>query len=186
MRTEVRFAGIGGQGSVLASTVFAEACGGAGLEAVQTQFYEAAIRGGAAAGDTVVGDEPVTFPWVLNPDYLVAQHQGAIRAHLSLVKPTSVVLADTIYVTEIPDTEAAVYHVPLTEIADGVGLRRVANMVALAVLAKVSGLVSFENLEQAVLARSPLGSAEINQTALRQGYDLVLDEYRVRPGVGAA
>ena len=54
MRTEIRFAGVGGQGSVLASTILAEAAGGlGGQEAVQTQFYEAAVRDGAAAGDIV-------------------------------------------------------------------------------------------------------------------------------------
>ena len=58
MRTEIRFAGVGGQGSVLASSVLAEAAGVlAGLEAVQTQFYEAAIRDGAADGDVVEGAE---------------------------------------------------------------------------------------------------------------------------------
>jgi 2-oxoglutarate ferredoxin oxidoreductase subunit gamma len=180
MRTEVRFAGIGGQGSVLASTILSEAAGAiGGQEAVQTQFYEAAIRDGAAAGDVVLGDEPITFPWVLNPDYLVAQHQGAIRAHLGAVKPDSVVIADTVYVTEVPETAATVYHVPLTEIADSVGVRRVANMVALAVLAKVSNVVSYEDLEAAVLARSPFGSGPMNQEALGHGYELDVESYRI-------
>ncbi|HJM76196.1 MAG TPA: 2-oxoacid:acceptor oxidoreductase family protein [Dehalococcoidia bacterium] len=180
MRTEIRFAGIGGQGSVLASTILAEAAGvAAGFEAVQTQFYEAAIRDGAAAGDIVIGDEPITFPWVLAPDYLIAQHQGAIRAHLDSVKPDAVVIADTVYVREIPETTATVYHVPLTEIADGVGIRRVANMVALATFAKASGLISYEDLESAVLKRSPGDSGTINTQALREGYDLNLDEHLV-------
>lgn len=180
MRTEIRFAGIGGQGSVLASTILAEAAGvAAGLEAVQTQFYEAAIRDGAAAGDIVVGDEPITFPWVLAPDYLIAQHQGAIRAHLDSVKPDGVVIADTVYVREIPETTATVYHVPLTEIADGVGIRRVANMVALATFAKASGLISYDHLESAVLKRSPGDSGPTNTKALREGYDLNLDDYLV-------
>jgi 2-oxoglutarate ferredoxin oxidoreductase subunit gamma len=171
MRTEVRFAGIGGQGSVLASTILAEAAGVySGLEAVQTQFYEAAIRGGAAAGDVVLGDSPITFPWVLNPDYLVAQHQGAIRAHLSSVRPGGTVIADTVYVSEIPPVDANVYHVPLTDLADGLGLRRVANIVAIAFLAKISGLMSIEALEAAVAARSPMGSGELNIKALHQGY----------------
>jgi 2-oxoglutarate ferredoxin oxidoreductase subunit gamma len=186
MRTEIRFAGIGGQGSVLASSILAEAAGMAGSEAVQTQFYEAAIRGGAAAGDTVIGDEPISFPWVLNPDYLVAQHQGAVRAHFDLVKPDGVVIADLMYVTEIPETTATVYHVPLTEIADGVGIRRVANMVALAVLAKVSGVIEYEQLEHAVLAKSPFGSGPTNQLALRQGFDLDLEQHRVATTAGVS
>ncbi|MDP6604833.1 MAG: 2-oxoacid:acceptor oxidoreductase family protein [Dehalococcoidia bacterium] len=180
MRTEIRFAGIGGQGSVLASTILAEAAGvAAGYEAVQTQFYEAAIRDGAAAGDIVLGDEPITFPWVLAPDYLIAQHQGAIRAHLDTVKDSGVVIADTVYAREIPETAATVYHVPLTEIADGVGIRRVANMVALATFAKASDLISYDDLERAVLDRSPGESGAKNTEALRQGYDLNLEDYLV-------
>jgi 2-oxoglutarate ferredoxin oxidoreductase subunit gamma len=180
MRTEVRFAGIGGQGSVLASTILAEAAGVySGLEAVQTQFYEAAIRGGAAAGDVVLGDTPITFPWVLSPDYLVAQHQGAIRAHLSSVRPGGTVIADTVYVNEIPSVDANVYHVPLTDIADGLGLRRVANIVAIAVLAKVSGIMSIDALVSAVAARSPLGSGELNNKALHQGYAIDPENYLI-------
>ena len=186
MRTEIRFAGIGGQGSVLASTILAEAAGGlGGQEAVQTQFYEAAIRDGAAAGDIVLGDEPITFPWVLAPDYLVAQHQGALRAHLEVVKPGGVVIADTVYAPQIPETTATVYHVPLTETADAVGIRRVANMVALAVLAKVSGVVEFDDLEAAVVARSPFGSAPTNQEALKRGFELDLEAHRVATPVTA-
>jgi 2-oxoglutarate ferredoxin oxidoreductase subunit gamma len=180
MRTEVRFAGIGGQGSVLASTILAEAAGVyGGFEAVQTQFYEAAIRGGAAAGDVVLGDTPITFPWVLNPDFLVAQHQGAIRAHLSSVRSGGSVIADTVYVTEIPPADARVYHVPLTNIADELGLRRVANIVAIAVFARLSGLVSLDSLIQAVKARSPLGSGELNEKALRKGYSIEPERYVV-------
>ncbi len=181
MRTEVRFAGIGGQGSVLASTILAEAAGVyGGLEAVQTQFYEAAIRGGAAAGDTVIGDTNITFPWVLEPDYLVAQHQGAIRAHLSSLKPGGIVIADTVYVTQVPEVDASVYMIPLTEMADRVGLRRVANIIALAALAKISRLVEFEHLEAAVLTRSPIGSGSINLEALHRGYEVKPEAY-LRP-----
>jgi 2-oxoglutarate ferredoxin oxidoreductase subunit gamma len=178
MRTEVRFAGIGGQGSVLASTILAEAAGVfAGFEAVQTQFYEAAIRGGAAAGDIVIGDTPITFPWVLNPDYLVAQHQGAIRAHLSSVRPGGTVIADTVYVNEIPSVDAHVYHLPLTDIADGLGLRRVANIVGLGALARISGLVKIEDLDAAVMARSPMGSGQLNKKALYEGYQIKPEQF---------
>lgn len=178
MRTEVRFAGIGGQGSVLASTILAEAAGVyGGLEAVQTQFYEAAIRGGAAAGDVVIGDTPITFPWVLSPDYLIAQHQGAIRAHLSTLAPGGIVIADTVYVSDVPDIDGSVYLLPLTEMADEIGLRRVANIIALAALAKISGLVKVEHLEEAVLARSPFGSGPLNQRALHRGFEVKLEQF---------
>jgi 2-oxoglutarate ferredoxin oxidoreductase subunit gamma len=187
MRTEIRFAGVGGQGSILASTILAETAGVyGGMEAIQSANYEAAIRDGAAAGDIIIGDKAITFPWVLNPNYLIAQHQGAIRAHLDSVAPEAVVIADTVYVKEIPETAATVYHVPLTEIADSVGIRRVANMVALAVFARVSNLVEFDHLEQAVMDRSPFGSGPKNQEALRKGYELDLDEFRVSTPLAAS
>lgn len=183
MRTEIRIAGTGGQGQVLAAQVLAEAAGVyGGMHAVQTQFYEPSIRGGSACGDVVISDEPISFPWVLAPDVLVAQHQvaldyqpGRVRegmTNLDDLKPTSIVLADTVYVTRIPTMRARTYKVPLTLAADQVGMRRAANMVTLGALARITGLVGLEALEKAVLNRAPRGKEEINLKALRAGYAL--------------
>lgn len=179
MRTEIRISGIGGQGSVLASTILAEALGVYdGKEAIQTQEYEAAIRGGRAAGDCVTSDEPIGYPWVAEPDILVAQHQHALDDHLPKVPSGGILIYDTVFVTEPPRrSDIKMFAVPITQMADDAGLRRSANMLILGALSGLSGIVSADALRKAVAARSPGKTAEANLRALDLGLALSPADY---------
>lgn len=181
MRTEIRISGIGGQGSVLASTVLAEALGVYdGREAIQTQEYEAAIRGGRASGDCVTADENIVYPWVIEPNILVAQHNMAIQEHLEKVVSGGTVIYDTVFVRDRPDREdVKLYGVPMTKLADDAGLRRSVNMLTLGVLAKVTGIVSGDALRKSVQRRSPGKSAEANLRALEVGLAIEPNSYSV-------
>ncbi len=174
MRTEIRISGIGGQGSVLASIILAEALGvHDGKEAIQTQEYEAAIRGGRAAGDLVTDDEPITYPWVLEPTILLAQHNLAVADHMKKMVPGGTLIYDTVFVRSKPERiDISMYGVPITKLADEAGLRRSANIAALGVLSKVTGIVTPGSLEKAVRGRSPGTSATLNLRALELGLDI--------------
>lgn len=142
---------------------------------VQTQFYGVSITGGASCGDVVVSDEEIALPWVLEPDLMVVMAQEAVAAHAKLMRPGATVLADDLYVTDLsPFADGVnVHHLPLTRTADEVGLRKCANMVAIGATAKATGLLSLDELLAAVAARAP-GKPEINQKAVRAGYDLAV------------
>ncbi|TXT49082.1 MAG: 2-oxoglutarate ferredoxin oxidoreductase subunit gamma, partial [Spirochaetes bacterium] len=60
----------------------------------------------------------------------------------------------------------------LATASEGVGKKVVANIVALGVLAGLSGIVSREPLRQAVKARVPKGTDELNLKALDAGLQL--------------
>ncbi len=177
MKNEIRFAGVGGQGLVSASIILAEGLGVVrGFEVIQTQFYASSISGGASAGDVVASDEKIVFPWVLEPDVMVAMAQDAINGHAAAMKPGSSIIVDDIYVTDVSplDKEVSVYWAPLTRLADEVGFRKCANIVALGAISRLTGLLDLDQIGQAVAARAP-GNAEVNQKALRSGYDLQLE-----------
>lgn len=181
MRTEIRISGIGGQGSVLASTILAEALGVYdGKEAIQSQEYEAAIRGGRAAGDCVTDDTRISYPWVLEPNILVAQHHLAVQDHLPKVPSGGTLLYDTVYVSDRPDrSDVAMFGVPMTKMADEQGLRRSGNMLVLGVLSRVTNIVTPDSLRRAVEARSPGKSAEPNLRALELGLAIDPESYRL-------
>jgi 2-oxoglutarate ferredoxin oxidoreductase subunit gamma len=183
MRTEIRIAGTGGQGQVLAAELLASAAGLQGYEVAQTQFYEAAIRGGTSTGDVVLSDTRITYPWVHKPGIFVATHQLALayRAEearvgttdLSLLEEDALVLVDSVFVDQVPPMRPQrIFRTPLTLTADGVGLRRTANMVLLGLLSKLTDLVSMESLETAIRDRVPARFLEINLKALQAGYAL--------------
>lgn len=186
MRTEIRISGIGGQGSILASTILADAIGVYdGKEAVQTQEYEAAIRGGRAAGDCVTDDATIIYPWVIEPNIVVAQHLQAVRDHLPNMAPGGTLIFDTVFVKDPPlRSDIQMFGIPMTQMADDAGLRRSCNMLSLGVLAKVTGIVSADGLRKSVEARSPRASAENNLKALELGLAIEPGDYRVQSSTG--
>ena len=176
MSTEIRIAGVGSQGLVTASIILAEALGIVrDFEVIQTQFYASNIQGGSSCGDVIFGREKIIFPWVLKPDFLVALAQDGIRTHAAAMRPGSTVLADELMVNDLSVLDAGVKIVraPLTALADSLGVRKCTNIVALGALARLTGLLTLEQISKAVLARAP-GRPEINQQAVSLGYEVEL------------
>ncbi|MFQ6086958.1 MAG: 2-oxoacid:acceptor oxidoreductase family protein, partial [Candidatus Bathyarchaeia archaeon] len=60
-RTEVRIAGLGGQGVILAGQILGRAAVYDGKYVVQTQSYGAEARGSAAKSEVIISDEPIKF-----------------------------------------------------------------------------------------------------------------------------
>ncbi len=172
MRKDIRFSGIGGQGGGPARPGLAGAAGVyQGLHAVQTQFYGYAIRGGPSTGDVVISSEPVTYPWVQRADVLVAMAQSALDTGWKDVRPDGLVIVDSVYVTHLPTgLKAKSYVAPITLLSDEAGTRKAINIVMLGVFTKLTGTVSYEALEKAVLARVPRGTEKVNLKALQLGY----------------
>ena len=79
-RYEMRFAGSGGQGVILASVILAEAAVIAGLHTVQSQAYGPEARGGACRAETLISETPIGFTKVQHPTFLMALTQKSLDA----------------------------------------------------------------------------------------------------------
>ncbi|MCL4371573.1 MAG: 2-oxoacid:acceptor oxidoreductase family protein [Chloroflexi bacterium] len=169
---EVRLSGTGGQGLVTAGIILAEGAGiYDGKEVVQTQVYGPQSRGGASRSEVIISDEPVMYPEVTESDVLLAMSQEAADAYIHEQRAEGIVLVDSTFVKVVPETRAKVYAIPLTKIAREVARTEiVASIVALGALATLTGIVSQDGLEQAVLARAPKGTEEANRAALHAGF----------------
>lgn len=170
-RFEIRFSGSGGQGLITAAVIFAEAAGVYnGKYVCQTQSYGPEARGGKSKAEVVISDQPIDYPKALQLDLLLAMNQAACDAYFYDLKPNGLLVVDATLVEQYPTSR--IIAVPFTEIArDQVGREMVANMVALGTIGELSGLVSLNNLEKALLARVPKGTEEMNSRALHIGVD---------------
>ncbi len=168
-RFEIRLAGSGGQGLILAGIILAEAAGlYDGKFVCQSQSYGPAARGGASKSEVVISDEEIDYPKAIRPDVLLAMNQKSLDTYLADLQPAGLLLVDATLVPEIPDHQAIA--LPFTQIArEQVGQEKTANIVALGALATLSGAVTLKSLETAVLARVPPGTAELNKKALAAG-----------------
>jgi 2-oxoglutarate ferredoxin oxidoreductase subunit gamma len=174
-RYEVRLSGAGGQGLVLGGVILAEAVAlFEGINAVQTQSYGPEARGGASKSEVIISDGDIDYPKATQIDLLLCLTQEACDKYSVDLKKGGILLADSRMVTELPDEDYKVYHLPIIDTAkEKVGKVFVANIVALGAIAGLLDNVSLENVEKAVLRRVPKGTENLNRRALNLGHELV-------------
>lgn len=169
MRTEIRIAGFGGQGVGLAGYILGKALAlYDGCEAVMTQSYGPEARGGASSANVVVSDREIAYPFVQNPDVLVALSQEAYNKFRPSAKSDALVLIDRDLVTPVNDITCQL--IPATQIAENMGRRIVANMVMLGFFTVVSGLVSKAAMEEAIRSSVKPKTVTLNLEAFLSGY----------------
>jgi 2-oxoglutarate ferredoxin oxidoreductase subunit gamma len=169
-RFEVRLAGTGGQGLILAGIILSEAAAiGAQKHVVQTQSYGPEARGGASKAEVIISDTEIDYPKVIKADILLAMSQEACDRYARDMKPEGwlVVDADKVKRTPIHPRTA---HVPITRTAkEETGRQITANIVGLGVIIGLTQLVPRQAITEAVERRVPPGTKEINIQALQAG-----------------
>ena len=169
MRSEVRLAGSGGQGLILAGVILAVAAGlRDGKHVAQTQSYGPEARGGASRSEVVISDEPIHYPKSLRLDVLLAMTQEACDRYFHDLRQGGTLIVDSDLVPAPPISTAI--SVPITRLVrEALGRDVFANIAALGVLAAVTGVVSARAIEAAILARVPAATEEANRAALELG-----------------
>ncbi len=172
--TEVRIAGFGGQGVVLAGVLLGTAALADGLFAVQSQSYGAEARGGAARSEVILSRVPILYPEVTSPCLMAAMSQAALDRYVADLRPDGVLVVDAELVTRVPPhLEARTRRAAFTHVAgQELGKPVVANMVMLGFLATVTQVVSWSSLEGAVAAGVPRGTECLNLKAVARGRQL--------------
>ncbi len=167
-RTEIRLAGSGGQGLILAGVILAEAAGlHEGKFVAQTQSYGPEARGGSSKSEVVISDADIDYPKAIKPDILLCMNQTACDLYIFDIKPEGTLLVDASLVHHLPTSRAVA--LPFTKIARDLGQEMMANVVALGALAALTGIVSLQSLEAALPGRVPKGTEELNKKALQAG-----------------
>ena len=178
---EIRLAGLGGQGIILAGIIMAEAAGiYDGKFVAQTQAYGAAARGGFSRSDIIISDEEINYPKAQELNMLLAMSQDAYEENLPFLKPEGILIVDSTYVSEIAD--AHVYAIPFTRIArEKFQRENVANIIALGATTQISPIISESAMAQAVEKRVPPRFLELNKKAFQAGKDAAKEAIQKSP-----
>ena len=173
MRTEIRFAGFGGQGIIRSGLIVAmAACLYSDKNAVQTQSYGPESRGGSCRSEVVIADEEIDFPKVDDPDVVVIMSQEAYHKYVADAKKGATILVDPDMVTDRDDPpNAKIYNVPATKMAEEMGKTIIANVVMLGALSALTDIAPPEAMKKAILRNVPKGTEELNTTAFQKGYE---------------
>jgi 2-oxoglutarate ferredoxin oxidoreductase subunit gamma len=169
-RYDVRLAGLGGQGLLLAGLIMGEASAvHDGKNAVQTINYAPLARGAPSRAELVISDFPIYFPEVENADLLLAMSQNAYDEFAERIKKDGIIVIDTDNVTKYEDSPALLKY-PISTIARReTGRDLTGSIVGLGIISKVTGKVSADALRKAIRTRAPKGTVELNMKALEAG-----------------
>jgi len=173
-RTEIRIAGFGGQGVVLAGVLLGTAAAVTDRRrAVQTQSYGAAARGGGARSEVVIADEPIVYPRVTHPDIMIAMSEEAMKKYGPGMWPGGLLIIDGDLVKNVNRDDVRLVTVPASNLAtQELGRTIVANLVMLGVLVAKTGIVSREGMEAAIRDNVPPKTIDLNLKAFRRGLEL--------------
>lgn len=172
--TEIRLAGSGGQGLILASIILAEAAVLAGKYVAQTQSYGPEARGGLCKAEVIISDKPIGFTKVTSPDFLLALTQQSLERYTCELPPGCLVMTDESLAIPPWLKGARVFSVPLLRSArESTGKAFTANIVAAGAINSMLGLVPENILRKAVKRHIPKGTEEINFRALEAGTQLL-------------
>jgi 2-oxoglutarate ferredoxin oxidoreductase subunit gamma len=173
--TEIRVAGFGGQGVILAAQILGKAAAiFDGVHATMTQNFGPEARGGACSAQLIVARHPVLYPYVTKADILVAMSQEAFGKFVPELKQGGLLLVerDLVRIQQDLPERVRTYGVPATRIAEKLGKRVVQNIVMLGFFGAVTEVVSRKAMEQAVLSSVPASMAALNKDALQAGYEV--------------
>jgi len=174
---EIRIAGSGGQGVILASIILAEAALMTGRNVAQTQSYGAEARGGMCKAEVVTSSGKIGYFKVRKPTFLLALTQQSLNQYTVNIPDTCLIMADDSL--DLPEGLAPerVIRLPILRTAtEDVGRALTANIVAVGAINRVIALASDEDLRQAVLKNVPAGTEDLNLKALEMGEKLYVRE----------
>jgi 2-oxoglutarate ferredoxin oxidoreductase subunit gamma len=169
---EIRIAGFGGQGVILAAAVIGKAC--AIFEdgySTMTQAFGPEARGGSSSAQVILSTEPILYPYVTQPDILVVMSQEAYTKFAPQLKPGGLLIIEQelVNIDRMP-TGIRVYGVPATRLAEELGRKMVLNIVMVGFFGAVTGLLDRESLRKAVADSVPPAFQDLNLRAFEKGY----------------
>jgi 2-oxoglutarate ferredoxin oxidoreductase subunit gamma len=173
MLTEIRIAGFGGQGVILAAVVIGKAAAiFEGGHACMTQSFGPEARGGSSSAQVILSSDPILYPYVTLPDILVVMSQEAYTKFGPQLKPGGILIAEQelVRIDQVRPGER-IYAVPATRLAEELGRKVVLNIVMVGFFGAVTNLVDPDALRKAVADSVPPAMQKLNLQAFDKGFE---------------
>ncbi|MDD2640312.1 MAG: 2-oxoacid:acceptor oxidoreductase family protein [Sulfurimonadaceae bacterium] len=174
-RTLMRFTGVGGQGVLLAGSIFAAAKIKAGGNGLKTSTYTSQVRGGATVVDITLEDGEILYPYANDGeiDFMLSVAQVSYNQFKNGVKPGGVIVVEPnlVHPTEEDKKKWKIFEIPIITIAkEEVGNVITQSVLALAIANYMTGeTVDNEILRKTMLSKVPEKVHDINNKAFDLG-----------------
>jgi len=171
------FAGFGGQGIISLGQIWVYFAMQEGKNVTFFPFYGAEKRGGIARASVIISEEEIASPLVVTPDSALVMNMDSLPLCEGMVKPGGLMLINSTLVKDTPKrTDIKFAQVEASAIAEKIGDVRVANMVALGAMARLTGALSLADIEDTLKKFFPADKhrfVPMNAEAIRAGFEAV-------------
>ena len=174
-KTLMRFTGVGGQGVLLAGSIFAAAKINAGGYGLKTATYTSQVRGGPTVVDITLEDNPILYPYANDGeiDFMLSVAQVSYDQFKSGVKLGGTIVVEPNLVTPTKEDKEKwnIFEIPIITIAkEEVGNVITQSVIALAIANLMTGhTISDDILRDTMLSKVPEKVHEINNKAFDLG-----------------
>jgi len=169
----ILIAGFGGQGTLFAGKVLAEASLIKGLEVSWLPSYGPEMRGGTANCSVIVSETPIGSPIVSQPEILIALNKPSFEKYEKRTVSGGCIFVDSSLV-DVKSTrdDIKVFYVPATELATKAGNSTLSNIVLIGKAIKETGIFTEEEIASCldqIIPEKKAALRELNKKALKAG-----------------
>lgn len=173
--SQILIAGFGGQGVLFAGKFIAYK---GLLENRQVSWlpsYGPEMRGGTANCSIILSDDPVGSPIVSEPNILMVMNLPSLdKYENSVVKGGKVFVDSTLIERKVAREDIEAFYIPATKMAQDEGIPTLANMITVGKMIREAGIVSFDNMKDAlkkVVSAKHADLLDVNLKAIEMGYN---------------
>ena len=171
----ILIAGFGGQGTLFAGKILAQASLSKGLEVSWLPSYGPEMRGGTANCSVMISESPIGSPIVSEPEILIALNKPSFEKYEKKTLAGGYIFVDSSLV-DVKSTrdDINVFYVPATELARKAGNSTLSNIVLVGKAIKETGLFSEEEISaclDSIIPEKRAALRELNKKALHEGVE---------------
>ena len=178
MEMEIIFAGFGGQGVLTAGLITAYAANAAGRQVLWMPAYGGQMRGGKSYSLVKISDTPICHPDIDSLDVLVAMNLPSLESFSKYVKKDGLILINKDTVPDsyrVQKSHISIIRAPFAELSCSVNNPKGANIAALGLLLRETGLFLYNEFENHLLHfftdKGKTAYSQLNCSALKAGYE---------------
>jgi len=174
----MRITGLGGQGSILMAHIIGRAYSiEAGNQATMIQSFGPEARGAACSATLVLSENEVLYPYIRRPDVFVVMSGEGYEKYRDELGEEGTLVYEQDLVEARPKEGQKSFGIPSTRIAEELGKVIVQNIVMLGFATAVTGIVTLDEMQDAVEKSVPKGTEELNLKAFERGVSWFEEEY---------
>ena len=170
---EIRLAGFGGQGIILAGYIIGKAAAIFDNKfSTLIQSFGPEARGSSCSAQLLISESQILYPYLIQPDISIILSRDAFERFGGELKPggTMLVEKELVQPEKIPKG-IKLYAIPATRLAEEMGRKIVMNIITVGFFTATTGIISHEAAREAVATSVPPGTEEINLKAFETGYE---------------